>query len=300
MTRHPFDQLAKQLLEQLLTPCGKVEISKEVPGEPRFIDLYFSPEANVTPNQATLGILAAMVQSPGLFEPFRNPPTLEEIESCLLKRLWLVSDLRRRQALNHSNPPLLWIIAPTLSQNLLTRLGAVKKENWLEGVYELAPAFQTVVIVVHQLPKTPETLWLRLLGKGRVQQQAVEEVIALPEGDTRRTEALRLLSVWKIIVEANPELPEGEEVTMPLPQAFIEWEQQVEERGKKEGKKEGIQSLVWRLISRRFGDVPSSIQTQIEELDIEETEALAEALLDFTSIADLQRWLQQNEGGTEE
>ncbi|AFZ51886.1 DUF4351 domain-containing protein [Dactylococcopsis salina] len=300
MTRHPFDQLAKQLLEQLLTPCGKVEISREVPGEPRFIDLYFSPEANVTPNQATLGILAAMVQSPGLFEPFRNPPTLEEIESCLLKRLWLVSDLRRRQALNNSNPPLLWIIAPTLSQNLLTRLGAVKKENWLEGVYELAPAFQTVVIVVHQLPKTSETLWLRLLGKGRVQQQAVAEVIALPEGDTRRTEALRLLSVWKIIVEANPELPEGEEVTMPLPQAFLEWEQQVEERGKKEGKKAEAQSLVWRLISRRFGDIPSSIQTQIEELDIEETEALAEALLDFTSIDDLQRWLQQNEGGTEE
>ncbi|WP_232225182.1 DUF4351 domain-containing protein [Dactylococcopsis salina] len=41
-------------------------------------------------------------------------------------------------------------------------------------------------------------------------------------------------------------------------------------------------------------------KTQIEELEIEETEALAEALLDFTSIADLQRWLQQNEGGTEE
>ena len=87
---------------------------------------------------------------------------------------------------------------------------------------------------------------------------------------------------------------------MPLPQAFLEWEQQVEERGKKEGKKAEARSLVWRLISRRFGDVPSSIQTQIEELDIEETEALAEALLDFTSIDDLQRWLQQNEGGTEE
>ena len=292
MTRHPFDQLAKQLLEQLLTPCGQVEISKEVPGEPRFIDLYFSPEAKVTPNQITLGILAQMAQSPGLFEPFHNPPTLEEIESCLLKRLWLVSDLRRRQALSTSNPPLLWMIAPTVSQNLLTRLGAVKKENWPEGVYELAPALKTIVIVVHQLPKTSETLWLRLLGKGTVQQQAVEEVIALPEEDTRRTEALRLLSVWKIIVEANPELPEGEEVTMPLPQAFLEWEQQVEQRGKKEE----AQSLVWRQLSRRFGDIPSPIQTQIENLEIEQTEALAEALLDFASIADLQRWLLDARG----
>ena len=41
MTRHPFDQLAKQLLEQLLASYGEVEISKEIPGEPHFIDLYF-------------------------------------------------------------------------------------------------------------------------------------------------------------------------------------------------------------------------------------------------------------------
>jgi hypothetical protein len=106
------------------------------------------------------------------------------------------------------------------------------------------------------------------------------------------TNNLRLLSVWKIIVEANPELPEGEEVTMPLPQAFLEWEQQVEQRGKKEE----AQSLVWRLLSRRFGDIPSPIQTQIENLEIEQTEALAEALLDFTSIADLQRWLLDARG----
>mgnify|MGYP006267474755 FL=1 len=233
MTRHPFDQLAKQLLEQLLLPCGEVEISKEVPGEPHFIDLYFSPQANVSPNRETLGILAAMALSPGLFEPFRNPPSLEDVESCLLKRLWLVSSLRRRQTLNPNNPPILWVIAPTVSQNFLSNFGAVKKENWLSGVYELAPAFKTVLIVVHQLPKTSETLWLRLLGKGRVQQQAVEEVIALPEEDSRRADALRLLSVWKITVETSSNIQEREELAMPLPQAFLEWEQQVEQRGVK-------------------------------------------------------------------
>ena len=79
---------------------------------------------------------------------------------------------------------------------------------------------------------------------------------------------------------------------MPLPQAFLEWEQQVEQRGKKEE----AQSLVWRQLSRRFGDIPSPIQTQIENLEIEQTEALAEALLDFASIADLQRWLLDARG----
>jgi hypothetical protein len=235
VTRHPFDQLAKQLLEQLLLPCGEVEISKEIPGEPHFIDLYFSPQANVSPDPQILGILAAMLDSPGLFEPFRNPPSLEDVETCLLKRLWLVGSLRRRQTLNSNNPPILWMIAPTMSQNFLTQLGAVQKENWLPGIYELAPVLNTIMIVVHQLPKTSQTLWLRLLGKGRVQQEAVEEVIALPEEDSRRAEALRLLSVWKITVEMNSELPDREELAMPLPQAFLEWEQQVRDQGRQEG-----------------------------------------------------------------
>jgi predicted transposase YdaD len=76
--------------------------------------------------------------------------------------------------------------------------------------------------------------------------------------------------------------------------SFLEWEQQVEQRGKKEGRKEGVRSLVMRLLSRHFGEIPSAIQTQIEQLDLNQTEALAEALLDFTSLDDLQNWLQQH------
>jgi hypothetical protein len=60
-------------------------------------------------------------------------------------------------------------------------------------------------------------------------------VIALPEEDSRRAEALRLLSVWKITVEMNSELPDREELAMPLPQAFLEWEQQVRDQGRQEG-----------------------------------------------------------------
>ncbi|WP_041235532.1 RpnC/YadD family protein [Dactylococcopsis salina] len=32
----------------------------------------------------------------------------------------------------------------------------------------------------------------------------------------------------------SPEIPEEEELTMPIPQAFLEWEKQVEQRGRKE------------------------------------------------------------------
>ncbi len=40
MTRQTYDQFAKQFLKELLSPFGQVEISKEVTGEVRQIDIY--------------------------------------------------------------------------------------------------------------------------------------------------------------------------------------------------------------------------------------------------------------------
>ena len=43
MTRQQHDQFAKQYLEELLSPLGTVEISREVTDEVRQIDIFFSP-----------------------------------------------------------------------------------------------------------------------------------------------------------------------------------------------------------------------------------------------------------------
>jgi hypothetical protein len=57
------------------------------------------------------------------------------------------------------------------------------------------------VIVIHQLPVIPETLWLRLLGKGRVQQRAIEEVQALDINNPLRGKAIDLLANLKTTLE---------------------------------------------------------------------------------------------------
>jgi hypothetical protein len=51
--------------------------------------------------------------------------------------------------------------------------------------------------------------------------------------------------------------------------------------------------LVLRLLARRLGTVDESIQEQVRQLSVPQLETLAEALLDFFSIADLQAWLAQ-------
>jgi len=52
--------------------------------------------------------------------------------------------------------------------------------------------------------------------------------------------------------------------------------------------------LLLRLLNRRFGELEPSLTEQIQALDVSELEALAEALLDFATVADWESWLQQS------
>jgi len=55
-------------------------------------------------------------------------------------------------------------------------------------------------------------------------------------------------------------------------------------------------SLILRQLRRRFGAV-DAVQARIQRLSLAQTEALAEALLDFQSPADLAAWLAEHESG---
>ena len=68
--------------------------------------------------------------------------------------------------------------------------------------------------------------------------------------------------------------------------------QEGEQRGREQGREEGEKSLVLRLLSRRVGELPQEARSRIESLCLEQLENLGEALLDFTSITDLQAWLE--------
>ena len=72
------------------------------------------------------------------------------------------------------------------------------------------------------------------------------------------------------------------------------------ERGRQEGLEEGRQreslALVQRLLGRRLGDLPEVWRDRLATLGLSPLEELAEALLDFQSLADLQDWWQLWQG----
>ena len=64
--------------------------------------------------------------------------------------------------------------------------------------------------------------------------------------------------------------------------------------GVHQGFHQGQTEMVLRLLSRRLGKLSSSQGKSIRKLPTDKIEALREALLDFTSIADLRRWMKEN------
>jgi hypothetical protein len=68
------------------------------------------------------------------------------------------------------------------------------------------------------------------------------------------------------------------------------------QRGLQRGKKEEARALIWRQLRRRIGDITPEVQERISLLSLTQLEDLGEALLDFSSNADLVAWLQQFSG----
>jgi predicted transposase/invertase (TIGR01784 family) len=52
-------------------------------------------------------------------------------------------------------------------------------------------------------------------------------------------------------------------------------------------------SLILRLLSRKVGEIPTTLKLQIEALSVTQVEDLGEALLSFMTLADLTGWLEQ-------
>jgi predicted transposase YdaD len=68
--------------------------------------------------------------------------------------------------------------------------------------------------------------------------------------------------------------------------------QRILREGREQGQ-EQTKRLILKQLRRRIGEVSDTQQARLESLSFEQIEALAEALLDFESEADLVRWLAQ-------
>jgi hypothetical protein len=273
MTRQPHDQFAKQYLEELLSPLGEVIISREISDETRQIDIFFSPTPSAQTNIEILGLLGRIAQTTSLIEPFRNQPSRTEIRNCLLKLFSVYAELQRKarrenMSLPEENLPCLWILTTTASDALLKGFNAkLDLENWLDGVYFLADSLRTAIIAINQLPSIPETLWLRLLGKGEIQRQAVREFFSLSSNHPLRRNVQELLASWRVTIEVKSMLSEDDqEVIMTLSQAYLEWRETIRRESQEQGLQQERRQVIETLMKVHFGDLDASLERVIDAL----------------------------------
>ena len=137
--------------------------------------------------------------------------------------------------------------------------------------------------------------------KNGASETIVRQAVQLLRADEQLQELEPLLSFFASFV-----------LEIPLVQQIMRWDmsilrqspwyQEILKEGLEQGQQQGLQqglqqegvNLVSRLIRRRFGEISPATQRQIQELSTPELENLAEALLDFTEIRDLEQWLKQH------
>ncbi|MFB2979900.1 flagellar assembly protein H, partial [Microseira sp. BLCC-F43] len=219
----------------------------------------FTPSSAASDYVENLGLLGKMATTAALFEPFRNPVTVSEVRSCLSKLLDVTAELERRARRENirceeAELPKLWILTPTASETLLNGFNAVPdQQNWPRGIYFLGEYLRTAVVVIHQLPETEETLWLRILGRGRVQERAIAQLSALSVDHPVRAIALELLYRLQSNLATNQEQQleaEDRELVMAIAPLFQQQLEAAEQRGVQQGIERGIQQGIQQGIER--------------------------------------------------
>ena len=171
----------------------------------------------------------------------------------------------------------------------------------------MAPALRTAIIAIHQLPRNPETLWLRILGKGTVQKQAIDELEALPQDNPIRANALKLLYNLQKNLGINQNLDEEDrKLIMRLAPLYQQDREQAIQQGMQQGIQQGVQQgvqqgmqqgerlVVENLLRVRFGDSDEELSAIIDPLLELPPEEFTPLLLQLSREELLARFGQQN------
>jgi hypothetical protein len=216
MSRVRHDQFAKDILAEFLDPFGEVRIDHNIPAEPRRADVLFIPKDTGLERPEAFGIFRRLAGGSALFEAYRKPIDDDDVVGCMGKLCWAHQEARRdqrRSGTRLEGAQRLWVISPSCARDRLAGFGFApgEAESWPAGLFFLAPRWRYGLVVVDQLPETPETLGLRLLGRGRVQARAIQEVLDLPEVHPLRKNLFQIMLDWRILFEERPPATEEDQ-----------------------------------------------------------------------------------------
>jgi len=268
------DLLCKHLLREALDPISTVELEKPVaPLDEQRIDVYCELRAERPPLQAVqhLGLVRRMAELARRFliEPFSATPSVEIVDDNLRKKFNLHHGLKKAAKGSLINKPVLWVLSPGRPEEVLCGYAGVPPSDWPSGFYRCAPELATWVVVLAELPKTADTILLRLLGPATMQLEALRELDAQPMTETQRQPWIDILADVRYLLDEAQE-PTAEEQTI-MTELRQRWEREKAEL-RAEGKAEAILTV---LVAR----------------GVQVSEGIRQRVLGCKDPSTLERWL---------
>jgi hypothetical protein len=199
-----------EVVSALTAGNDRVFVSPEVIGEAELVDVLFEPDDRKS--KAQLGVLGQLLSVPCIIKPLRWLPTTCEIRTCMGHWLkWKVETDKsiisvnetpvykknKREDKNEAINKSLLIIVPSITSKQLNGWTAEPSSRNIPGIYDLPSAFCTTIVAIGELPSNPDTLWLRLLGRGLTQRSAIQELMHLESDLLLRTVVLQQLKQWE-------------------------------------------------------------------------------------------------------
>jgi hypothetical protein len=203
---------------------------------------------------------------------------------------------KRGARLPDQQKPFTWMIATACSRKMLRSFDAVPDKALGPGVYRISSGWRIGLVVVRELPETPETLWLRGLGKDKILSEAFAGIRSLPETKRERNDIVEVcIKHFKYLIEKSvTDLSEEEGNFMKTMQEIDILYQAEMNRVRSEGQQEQGAAMSLRLLNRRIGPIAIDLQAKVKALPLEQLDLLGEDLLDFSGLEDLVGWLERN------
>lgn len=205
------DRLAKLVLEEALDPFGVTQ--REVEIEPGYLqrgDFLFTPIHPVVLEQwpGYLQLMGKMVGEISMFEFSSNPPDEGEALDFHCKQM----NLRNRRRLKGEQPemPRLWTLSAGKPVKALSSLSAEPDESFPEGFYRMAPWTKMGFVVLPELPRTRQTVVLRMLGTSRLRQDALDEIAAIPDSDGEQAALFTMVAALRHAIDRDTLIPQEE------------------------------------------------------------------------------------------
>jgi len=204
------------------------------------VDAAFTPSKRGAAKLRERGLLGRLARERCAWECFHDAPSVDDLRDVARKHLsWhhlLTLRARRRDRNAKVALPLLYAVCAARPTGALAELAATAAPALGAGFYAVSQALVGLcVIVVAELPKTRETLPLRLMGRGAVLDAALDEVAVLPRG--RWEHRIRSAVVqFRKRLQANERSGEMGR----LAEEIKAYEKKLKEQGAREGMREGM------------------------------------------------------------